>query len=319
MHSISEVCDAHAGLRGVVFADMTNVVGYGPGDLPPTPNSAPTFTDTDKLYSIAFERYSAEASGETLSDQGGDTTRLTIRCFIPKSRFEVTSLRRLMRNRLLFVIGIDRYGTQHVISDAIATWRQSTGTRPGTRHGYEVTFTGIEHYIIPSIAGDGDINTAPPVGGGGGDEGGGDSCCITINPTQIAYTPAPTGNPNNRNQMVTTPNGSVYFIDNDGRSIVLNRPAPLYYQADTAGLILSSITLPLSFPIPNPADYAGPTYDEQAEMSIRLWIKHRSRWLHYDHAEGFTVDHGDNQVLFPDGVTGAVEFYLYQEIPPRPL
>ncbi len=298
---------------------MTNVLGYGPGSLPPGPNTAPEFVDTDQLYAIAIERFSGEASRESASDDGGDYATGQVRGFVPLSRTEVDILLRRMRNRLLFVIGIDRYGSQHILHDAIASWRHTTGTRPGTRHGYELAFDAPSHYILPPMAGEGEIVTAPPVGGGGSDPGSGD-CCITIAPLTIVYTPTPTGNESNLNQIVTTLNGSVYFIDSTGRAIILNRPAPRYYYYDGDGLDVTEITLPLGFPIPDPADYPSPTYSEQDEMSIRLRVKIGSRWLQYDHEEGYTVDYAAGKVMLPSGTRGAnVEIYSYEGIPARPL
>jgi len=320
MYSLSEVCAARAGLRAIVFSDMTNVLGYGPGDLPPGSGTAPSFTDTDQLYSIAMERYTGEASRESGSDDGGDYATGQIRCFVPLSRSEVDILLRRWRNRLLLVIGIDRYGTQHVLADAIASWRHTTGARPGTRHGYEITFSAPLHYIRQPIAGDGEIATAPPVGGGGGSDPGSGDCCITIQPIQIAYTPAPTGNVSNLNEIVTTQNGSVYFIDATGRAIILNRPAPRYYFFDGDGVDVDEITLPLGFPVPDPDDYPLPTYSEQDEMSIRLRVKLGSRWIQYGHEEGFTVDYASRKVLIPTGTRGAnAEIYSYEGIPARPL
>lgn len=319
LYSIGQVCAALSGIRAVVFADMTNVGSYGPGFLPPAPGTVPSFNDTALLYSIAYERYTGEVSSATDFDQGGVSETWQLSIFIPKSREEVTRLLRLMRSRLLIVIGIDRYGSQHILYDALASWRHATGARPGSRHGYEVTFTAPGHYILPGIAGTGDITTAPPVGGGSSDPGSGD-CCISIQPTPIAYTPAPTGNALNLNEIVTTANGSVYFIDSAGRSVILNRPAPTYYYWDGDGVDVDEITMPMAFPLPDPADYPLPTYSEQDEISVRLWVKKGSRWLQYDHPEGYTIDYATGKVLIPGGTGGAnLEFYSYEGIPPRPL
>jgi hypothetical protein len=319
LYSIGRVCDALAGIRSFIYADMTNVANYGPGFLPPAPNTPPSFTDMDQLYSIVTDRYSGEASRESAADQGGDYARHQVRIFIPRSQSQVDTLLQRWRNRLLCVIGIDRYGSQHILYDAIASWRHSTGTRPGTRHGYEITFTATSHYILPAMAGSGDITTAPPVGGSGGSPGSGE-CCITIAPLSIAYTPSPTGNAMNLNEMVTTPTGAVYFIDSTGRSILLNYPAPKYYTVDLGETEVDEITLPMSFPLPDETDYPDPTYDTYGEMSIRIWCKVGSRWLQYGHPEGFTIDADTHKAHFPAGyISGTVEFYSYQGYPSTPL
>ncbi len=320
IHSIAAVCDARAGLQAIIYADMTNVDGYGPGSLPPGPNTAPSFFDTDLLYGMAFERHSAESSRESGSDDGGDYDSGQIRCFVPLSRSEVDLLLRRMRSRLLFVIGVDRYGAQHILHDALVSWRQTTGTRPGTRHGYEITFDAPGHYLIPAMAGSGDITTAPPIGGGGGGDVGSGECCISIAPISIAYTPSPTGNALNRNEIVTTPNGSVYFIDSTGRSIILNRPAPRYYIFNGDGVDVPEVTLPLDFPLPDPDVYPLPIYSEQDEISVRVHVKMGSRWLQYGHVEGWTIDYGDHKILIAGGTMGAnIEVYSYEDIPARPL
>jgi hypothetical protein len=319
LYSVPSVCDALAGVKAIIYCDITNVGNYGPGFLPPAPDTPPSFYDSDLLYSIAYERYSGEITQESVTDQGGESYRQQVTIFVPRSRSEVHTLLRRMRGRLLMVIAIDRYDNQHILYDAIVSHRMTSGQRPGSRAGYQITFSATAHYLLPSIAGNGDILSAPPVGGGGGDIGSGE-CCITIAPLAIAYTPSPTGNALNLNEIVTTPNGSVYFIDSTGRSVLLNRPAPVYYFFNGDGVDVDEITLPMGFPLPDPADYPLPTYSEQDEMSIRLWVKYGSRWLQYDHAEGYTVDYAAGKVLIPGGTRGAnLEFYSYEGIPPRPL
>ncbi len=319
LYSVAKVCDALAGVTSVILSDITNVANYGPEYLPPAPNTPPSFLDTDLLYSIAYERYSGEITRDSTFDQGGHAAVHQVSIFVPKGRSEVDVLLGRMRSRLMMVIAIDRYGSQHILYEALVTWKYSSGTRPGTRNGYQISWAAPSHYILPAVAGSGDISTAPPVGGGSSDPGSGD-CCITIQPTNIAYTPAPSGNALNNNEIVTTLNGTVYFIDSTGRSIVLNRPAPSYYQHDLDESSVTEITLPDSYWIPDPADYAAPTYDPQAEMSIRIWCKYGSRWLQYGHPEGFTIDYATHKALFPSGLIGGVaEFYTYQSVPPIPL
>ena len=317
-YSVPAVCDSIAGIRASIYSDMTNVENYGPGFLPPAPDTAPTFYDNDLLYSIAFERYSGELVRESQSDQGGDYAIHQLTFFVPKTRSEVDILLRRMRNRLMMAIGIDRYGNQHILFDARVSWRLTTGSKPGSRHGYFITFSATTHYLLPAIAGNGDIETAPPVGSSG--DSTSSDCCITINPINIAYTPAPTGNAFNNNQMVTTVNGSVFFIDGDGRGLIINRPAPRYYVYDADGETFTDLVLPLDFPMPDPNDYPFPTYSEPAEISIRFWVKYGSRWLMYGHTEGFTLDFATHSVQFGAGVDGGtLEFYSYEGIDPRPL
>lgn len=319
LYSIDKACGALAGLSAIIITDMTNVANYGPDSLPPAPGSPVTFTNNDLVYSIAFERGSGYFGTESASGQIGDYGISQLGGFVPLSRAVVEVLLRRMRSRPVLAIGIDRVGNQHVIYESRCIYKHSTGDRPGSKHGYSITFRGSTHYLLPSIAGEGDIATAPPIGGvvpGGG----GSECCITIEPTNIAYTPAPTGNALNLNQIVTTLNGSVYFIDGDGRGIIINRPAPVYYQYDADESTITEVTLPMGYPIPDPDDYAAPTYDPQAEMSIRIWCKHGSRWLQYGHDEGFNIDYGTGKALFPGGIRGGVlEFYSFEGIPPRPL
>jgi len=318
LYSIDRACGALAGITALIITDMTNVANYGPGFLPPAPGSPPTFYDNDLVYSISMERYSGVFSTDSVSDQGGDYAVSQAAGFVPLSRAVVEVLLRRLRNRPVMVIAIDRLLNQHLIYEARASYRHSTGDAPGTRHGYRIQFTGPSHYLLPSIAGEGDIPTAPPVGGVVPSPGS--ECCITIEPTNIAFTPAPTGNATNLNQIVTTSNGSVYFIDGDGRGIILNRPAPRYYFWNGDGVDVDEISMPMSYPLPDPDDYALPTYSEQDEISIRLWVKKGSRWLQYDHAEGYTIDYASGKVLIPGGTGGAnLEFYSYEGIPPRPL
>lgn len=215
---------------------------------------------------------------------------------------------------------IDRYDNQHLLYEARAGSEYSSGDRPGTRNGYTMSFTAPSHFILDAIAGNGEIETAPPIGGGGGGGSSEESCCITINPIGIAYTPAPTGNVNNHNEIVTTPNGSVYFIDNNGRSILFNAPPPQYHDVDLTDLVLSEYILPMEFWMPDPDDYPLPTYSEQNEISIRLWVKYGSRWLMYGHPEGFTIDYAAHKVEFADPKDGGtLEFYSFQGLKATPL
>lgn len=318
-YSIAKVCGTLSGLRALVYTDMANVLGHGPGSLPPTPGTPPDYSDTGAVYEIAIQRYSGQVSRDSGSDDGGDYVISRVTAFVPKTRREVDTLLRRMRNRHFAVIAIDRHGSQHLLFNARASYKHSTGTGPGEPHGYQITFTAPEHFIMPSVGSEGIPSTADPVDPVPPPEPSVD-CCVEIKPIQIAYTPLPTGNVSDLNLMVTTQNGSVYFIDHTGRGILLNRPAPRYYFFDGDGLDLTAIILPDDFPLPDPADYALPTYSEQDEMSIRLRVKMGSRWLQYAHDEGFTVDHAAHSILVPGGTRGAnFEFYSYESIPPRPL
>lgn len=321
-YSISKVCGSLASLQALIFADMTNVSNYGPGSLPPAPGNPPAFTDTDKVYSIAFEKFTGELTKDSTTDGGGDYEIHRATVFVPRSRSEVEILLQRMRNRFLLVIGIDRHGNQHILYNARRVFKHSTGARPGSRHGYEISFTAPSDYLLPSIAGNGDIDTAPPeppVEGGGEEEE--NDCCLTIEPVKIDYTPTPTGNLLNLNKLVTTENDTIFFIDKNGRSLIINRPAPRYYRVNLGvGLTLTSIILPEDFPIPDPADYPLPVYDTNREIAVRFVVHYGNRWLLYDHAQGFGLDVGTHAATFPDGVTsGIIEFYSYVGIPPRPL
>lgn len=321
-YSIGKVCGTKAGLTAIIYTDMTNISNYGPGHLPPSPGNLPSFIDSNKLYSISFERYSAELTKESKVNGGGDYDEIDVTAFVPRSRSEVEMLLSMMRNRLLFIIGIDRHGNQHLLYNAVRTYRHSTGSRPSTKHGYQISFNATGHYLLPSIAGNGDIETAPPLPGGGGGGGSSSGCCVTVNPIGIAYTPTPTGNALNHNQMVTTTSGAVYFIDGDGRGILLLRPAPQYYvvQISAAEVPPTSVVLPSWFWIPDPADYPAPTYDTQAEMSRAIQCIMATREITYDHADGWYLDYGTRTAHFNVPIDEAViSFYSHQDIKPRPL
>lgn len=317
-YSIDAVCGSLSGIRTLIYTDMTNVIGYGPGSLPPAPGTPADYVSSAAVYQIAIQRYSGTVGRESGSDNGGDYVISRISGFVPKTRREVDTLLRRFKNRYFAVIGIDRHGMQHQLFNARASYRHTTGTAPGEPHGYQITFTAPEHFILPAVGGEGIPGYTDPVDPVIPEPA--TDCCAEIKPIQIAYTPLPSGNVSDLNRFVTTPTGAVYFIDHNGRGVLLNRPAPRYYFWDGDGVDVTEIILPDDFPLPDPADYALPTYSEQDEISVRLRVKMGSRWLQYDHPEGYTIDIATHKALIPGGTRGAnFEFYSYQDIPRRPL
>lgn len=323
--SIGKVCGPRANLKALIFSDMTNVDNYGPEYLPPSPNTPVQFKDINKVYSIAGERYSAGFSAESSTYQGGDYSVGTISMHVPKTRAAMDLLLRRMTNRLLCVIGIDYHGTQHVLYDARRSYSKGTGDRPGSKHGYNLRFNAPCHYLLPSIAGDGDIESAPPIGGLGPGSTSDSDCCITINPVNIAYTPAASGNAFNHHQLVTTISGALYFIDGDGRGILIKPADPMVYVYDVPeGSVAVSVAIPGRYPLPDPDDYPSPTYDVREEISLRMAVKLGSRWIDYeapdDDSDGWFIDFGSRNVYFRTSIDGArLEFYFYQDIKPRIL
>lgn len=322
LFSIGKVCGARAGLTTLIFSDMTNVANHGPEFLPPAPNTPPSFTDLTKVYSIAFQRYTGVVNISSQNYQGGDYEVGQILAHVPRGRAAMDMLLGLMRNRLLIVIGIDKHGNQHTLYDARRSYKYTTGDQPGTRHGYNLEFNAPNHFLLPWITGDGNIETAPPIGDIGSPGGGGsEDCCITINPVNILYTPLPTGNVNNRNELVTTPDQTLYFIDGDGRSVIINRPPPLSFTHIFAeGFTGTEIPVPEWFELPDPNDYPGPVYDAVMEIDRQLFVQLGSDWLMYQDEEGFTIDI-DNHVLpvgrSLDGMT--VKVYRYRHYPKTPV
>lgn len=325
-YSLAAVCDAFAGIKTIIFTDMNNVANHGPAFLPTAMGTPPSFTDMNKVFSISFERYTGSLSRDSVNGDGvGDYFVSTLQAFVPKSRQEVDELLNRCRNRYMCIVAIDRYGNQHLLFGARLSSKLSTGDRPGTRHGYTISITAISHYLYRSMAGTGDIETAPPIGGGGGgggsDDTGSDACCISVNPIPIAYVPAPSGNASNLNQLVTTVDGSVYFIDADGRGIVINRPPVITWSIQLpSGSATEFITIPMDLPLPNPDDYPVPIYHTQNEMNRRIWVKVGSRWLEYGHTEGWYMDYSPRRIYFNTSIDGAIiRIYIYQNIPPIEL
>ncbi|HZV71647.1 MAG TPA: hypothetical protein VFG10_18980 [Saprospiraceae bacterium] len=298
---------------------MSNVVGVGAGYLPPAPGTGFTFVDVDKIYSFSYERRSASYTISSATFSGGDFYRSVASCFVPRMRMEVETLLMRMRNRPVFAIAIDRYDNQYYLYDAILRWGGSTGDTGPAKNGYNITFNAVCDYLYPGMSGSGDIPTAPaPPGGGGGGE---EVCCVSIYPTNIAYTPADTGNALNLSQMVTTIDGSVYFIDYTGRSVLLSRPSHTYYKIDVPdGYTLPYVTIPVGYPLPDPGDYPDPTYDTQMEISRRMLTKQGPRWLSYLHPEGYYIDFSTRRAYFESELANSrCEFYFFDKILPIAL
>lgn len=322
-YSLAAVCDAFAGIRTIIFADMGNVSNHGPAFLPTAMGTPPSFSNMNEVFAISFERQTGSLQRDSVNGDGvGDYFQSTLQCFVPKARQEVDELLSRLRNRLVCAVALDRYGNQHLLFNARVASKLTTGDRAGTRHGYTITITAISHYLYRNMAGTGDIETAPPIGGGGGGGGtGSDDCCISINPIPISYIPAPSGNANNLNQLVTTVDGSVYFIDKDGRGIVINRPPVITWSIHLpSGSAATFITIPMDIPLPDPDDYPVPFYDSNAEINRRLWVKLGSRWLEYEHTEGWYMDYATRRIYFNTSLDGAfIRIYIYQNIPPIEL
>lgn len=318
-YSIPKVCGTLSGLRALLYTDMTNIVGHGPGSLPPVPGNPPDFNSADEVYQISIQKFSGIVSRESGSDDGGDYVIGRVTGFIPKTRRQVDTLLRRMRNRYFAVIAVDRHGLQHLLFNARGSYKHTTGQGPGEPHGYSITFTAPEHFILPSVGDTGTPVYIDPIDPIPDPEPAAD-CCVEIKPIQIAYTPLPTGNETDLNLFVTTQDGALYFIDHNGRSVVINRPAPLYYSIQVGDTSDGWVVIPDEYPLPDPDDYPSPTYDTQAEISRRLMVINQSRKVAYDHDEGYDIDYATRRVHILTPIAGAfLEFYFHQRITPIPL
>lgn len=306
--SIPCIRNTQSGIHAIVIFTPENVASSVTSGVAQTI----TFNDTDQVYSIAFTSGSARFNEEARSGDGGDYYESTLSAFIPERRIEMETLIRSLRNRRVHAIYIDRNGRQWVHWNTRFFYQFDSGDQRGTKSGYTIQFKTKNVKRIPIISGNEDLPTPPPPNTGG------DSCCITIEPSPVVNPPTPTGNTENLNKIVTLSDGTPYFIDKFGRSVLLGRPAPVYIRIPTTpdGL-LTEITLP-SGTIPDPADFAAPTYDERIEMSRRVFIKSSSRWIAYDPPQPYTggwtcnIDQNGDHIYFDEPPRGAfIEIYIW--------
>ncbi len=129
----------------------------------------------------------------------------------------------------------------------------------------------------------------------------------------------------NLNQMVTTEDDTVWFIDRTGRGIIINRPAPRVYRVDIAeGAMGNFVVMPDWFPLPNPDDYLSPTYNTAQEIARRMQVYLAPRVLVWENDgdiyEGWFIDYGSRHVYFDTSIDGALlTFVGYSHIPAIPL
>lgn len=72
---------------------------------------------------------------------------------------------------------------------------------------------------------------------------------VDLNP--LAFTPASTGNTSNYSEFVTAPNGDVYYIDWQGRAILLNSSASADLWSEEYFSNITGNTITATGPLPN--------------------------------------------------------------------
>lgn len=302
--AIPKICTTSAGISSIVMTLPANIA------TPPTTsiNATLDFIDPDAVFSIAFTRSTARFRENARTGPGGDYYESELSAFIPKRRIEMETLITRLRNRRVHGIYIDRNGNQFIVWNARFFHQYDSGDRPGTREGYSISLNASNIRDVPIISGNEELPEPP------GPSDPPESCCITINPLALPSPPPPSGNTQYLSQIVSTIDGTVYFIDKNGLAIALGRPAPGYFTVLVPDGVTNFISAPPEVELPDPADFPFPTYNVQVEMSKRVWVKRERTWLIY--GTDFNVDFAQQRINFigpaPKPSRELIETYVYK-------
>jgi len=310
--SIPKVCQTIGGIQAMVIFETSNLTEIPP----PSIAAALSYADPSKVYTIVFERNSARYTEQSRDTTGGDVYDFNLNAFIPKRRAEMETLISALRNRRINAVYVGKDGYQGLVWNARFRYKYDSGDKPGARNGYSISFTGTHLRQLPVIEGSATLPD-PCAGSGGG--GGGGGCCVVINPVPLDYIPSPTGNAANRNEVVVALDGNIYLIDDNGNSIVLGGLPPRYYRIQHPGTT-PYIVVPLSRPLPDPADYPFPGYQVNNEISKRLWVKRNTLWQVYNVDYSIAFVSGEQRLYFTPWINSdMVEVYVFSYPKTTPL
>lgn len=217
--TLEKLCQgAIGGLKMIYFTPSSNVTSLPTG----LETGERIWNDADKVYSIAFKKGSARYQERPNRNNAGQSWTQNLTCSIPGAREEVERLIITLKNIRCHVFYTDNTGfTRYLYNVWLKSGYDSGGEKSQAN---EYTFTFSREYDRSTYAIAGNINPDVAPGGGGDDPPEvDDSCCITVNPVALGYVPATSGNANNRNELVTGSDGSIWFIDNDGRGFCFSR------------------------------------------------------------------------------------------------
>ena len=210
------------------------------------------------IYTVAFRRWTGEFSEDYNSSKAGDYYIKKVEAHIQRYRYMAQKIVQELKDRKVIVFVTDINGDNHRIDYAKFSSRFSTGKNRKDTNGYIWTFIGVDRkvgfypdatYSNPT----GDEYTPPPADERPPDPApdptlppGTGGCCVTIIRTPIPETPTEEGNILYLNKFVTVAGtGAKYFIDRDGKSILLGGATMTKERIDGTGA--STYTLSETF------------------------------------------------------------------------
>jgi len=191
-----------------------------------------TVNNDQQIFDVEFRTFTGKYNETSSISQAGSSSSQVLTFFIPRKRFAIEHLIKQTYNRKIAIQGIDRNGDVHTILSARMTYEYSSGENKPDSNGYSFRFEGktIKKPFFAALSfilfGDNGFtpgnDTNPEIEDpDGGNPTSDDICCITINPAQLDYVPGETDNANNNNEIVTGSDDNIYFIDKDGRGVLL--------------------------------------------------------------------------------------------------
>lgn len=194
----------------------------------------PQFDNTHQVFVIHFRKYSAKYEEKGAEDIGGYYATQAASMILPKGRVEVEYMIKQIANRQVAVETLDNNEKITRIVPAKMVHDYMTGLNPAEGNEYNFTFSGINTYRLSYIKPEIDDNVngddgtvpgtvTPDTGVSDGDPGGPSrNTALIVRNASVDYVPLQSGNPHNRNEVITASDGNVYIIDIDGRAKLMS-------------------------------------------------------------------------------------------------
>jgi len=227
------------GLGGIQHLQIflpSNTVERAPAGVYADPS---ILIDSEEVYHFGISRNRAAYSYTTPDSRSGQSYPWRLTAVLPGMNLAMERLISELRDQRVHLRYTDMRGTTRYLFSAKMSPSYSTGTNRQDTNSYSVTFTGVSLkrslHIADNVTG-GDLNVL--IGGGSsGDPSLGDTAPLII-PVAIDYEPSSfPPQPSHYNRFVTSPSGARWFIDKDGRYMLLyDSPRGLYTKRLGSGL-----------------------------------------------------------------------------------
>lgn len=236
IEKIVRACQGPGGIRSIFLTPEDNFTG----SIPIGPNTNEIiWADPERVVGIGFRKRNARYRKRSESSVFGTSEGNTLEFSILRGRIEVEDFISTWVGRRLHAYFVQNSGLARYQWSAKLSYTYDTNLALNEADEYIFRLNGTSTYGSGAYAGK--LTIDPGAGEESSSPDPEEDCYPKVNHTPLSYIPDPTGNQHNRNEIVTAVDGTIWFIDKEGRALRFTKTAgDIEITNPQKGLIIAS-------------------------------------------------------------------------------